>query len=157
MATRAYFAKGRDGFDALVNSNFIVDDNDGMLLSAIIRRYFTGLRVVNMLADAVYHHHRTSSNNSSNSSSSSPTTPSIQLVTNENSPTVHGTSASMDVVQQFARKWHSETVRRINSRYKSEDNNEQTSLRAHLDSLTEGIPVIAPVIEGRIVDISSRN
>ncbi|KAJ3084755.1 hypothetical protein HK102_000566 [Quaeritorhiza haematococci] len=46
VTTRAYLAQGHDGFDAFKNGEYIVDAEDGMILSAVIRRFFTGMKVL---------------------------------------------------------------------------------------------------------------
>ncbi|KAI9208305.1 Metallo-dependent phosphatase-like protein [Polychytrium aggregatum] len=47
FATRSYLADGRDGFDCLRKARVIVDKEQGLLISTIIRRFFIGIRVVN--------------------------------------------------------------------------------------------------------------
>lgn len=49
LATRAYMAAGHDGFEALKQSTFVVDDEQGVLINTILHRFFIGLRHVNLL------------------------------------------------------------------------------------------------------------
>ncbi|RUP51290.1 5'-nucleotidase, partial [Jimgerdemannia flammicorona] len=51
LATREYMAQGGDGFTSLVTPphDYIVDGENGMLISALFRRYFLGLKYVNAM------------------------------------------------------------------------------------------------------------
>ncbi|KAI8814178.1 Metallo-dependent phosphatase-like protein [Cladochytrium replicatum] len=49
VATRSYVAEGHDGYDALTRSQYVVTKEDGMLLSAVVRRFFAGMRIFNLL------------------------------------------------------------------------------------------------------------
>jgi 5'-nucleotidase len=43
VVTREYMAGGFDGFTALKGSRYLVDDENGMMMSTIIRRFLLGL------------------------------------------------------------------------------------------------------------------
>eukprot|EP00455_Lapot_gusevi_P003338 TRINITY_DN11372_c0_g1_i4.p2 TRINITY_DN11372_c0_g1~~TRINITY_DN11372_c0_g1_i4.p2 ORF type:complete len:237 (-),score=48.98 TRINITY_DN11372_c0_g1_i4:313-1023(-) len=45
VATRCYMWMGRDGYDALNDSEVLMDEEHGHLISALLRRFFTELRV----------------------------------------------------------------------------------------------------------------
>ena len=50
VATREYLAQGNDGFKSLLmHSGFVVDAENGLLLSCIIRRVFLGAKYVNIM------------------------------------------------------------------------------------------------------------
>ncbi|CAG8448731.1 2166_t:CDS:2 [Diversispora eburnea] len=51
VCTRAYLAAGYDGFKALAqpNTEFLVDDENGMLMSTLIRKYFLGLYYISAI------------------------------------------------------------------------------------------------------------
>ncbi|KAK9694154.1 hypothetical protein K7432_013545 [Basidiobolus ranarum] len=49
VATRNYMAEGYDGFQALKRSKVIVDEENGMLMSVMFRRYFLGLKYINAM------------------------------------------------------------------------------------------------------------
>lgn len=42
LITRDYMAEGYDGFTALKNRKFIVDDDNGQLMSSIVRSFLLG-------------------------------------------------------------------------------------------------------------------
>lgn len=50
LATRAYMAKGKDGYDALTSeqggAEEVVDEENGVLISMILRQYFLSLKVM---------------------------------------------------------------------------------------------------------------
>ncbi|CAG8689598.1 15429_t:CDS:2 [Funneliformis mosseae] len=51
VCTRGYMASGYDGFTALAKptTQFLVDDENGILLSTLVRRYFLGLYYINAM------------------------------------------------------------------------------------------------------------
>lgn len=42
IVTREYMAEGHDGFESLKGSKYLVDDEGGQVMSAIIRKYLLG-------------------------------------------------------------------------------------------------------------------
>lgn len=46
MATRGYMIKGKDGFTSLLGAEEIVDEENGVLISMILRQYFLSLKVL---------------------------------------------------------------------------------------------------------------
>ncbi|TGZ78126.1 Metallo-dependent phosphatase [Ascodesmis nigricans] len=46
MATRAYMVKGKDGFTSLLGAEELVDEENGVLISMILRQYFLSLKVL---------------------------------------------------------------------------------------------------------------
>ena len=42
IATREYMYTGHDGFDALVGKHCLVDDESGMIMSSIVRKFLLG-------------------------------------------------------------------------------------------------------------------
>ncbi|KAJ1972857.1 hypothetical protein H4R33_007037 [Dimargaris cristalligena] len=44
VATRLYMAEGHDGYDVLKEGERVVDDENGILVSSLFRRYFLGLK-----------------------------------------------------------------------------------------------------------------
>ncbi|TBU28887.1 Metallo-dependent phosphatase [Dichomitus squalens] len=50
IVTREYMAQGHDGFIPLKGKNYLVDDESGQLMSAIVRKYLLGCRFVNRLS-----------------------------------------------------------------------------------------------------------
>lgn len=46
MATRGYMIKGKDGFKSLLGCEEIVDEENGVLISMILRQYFLSLKVL---------------------------------------------------------------------------------------------------------------
>lgn len=44
VVTREYMAQGHDGFVALKNQKYLVDDESGQMMSAIVRKYLLGKR-----------------------------------------------------------------------------------------------------------------
>ncbi|ORY02418.1 Metallo-dependent phosphatase [Basidiobolus meristosporus CBS 931.73] len=49
VATRHYMAEGYDGFQALKRGTVIVDEENGMPMSVMFRRYFLGLKYINAI------------------------------------------------------------------------------------------------------------
>ncbi|KAJ1928719.1 hypothetical protein IWQ60_001819 [Tieghemiomyces parasiticus] len=49
VATREYMADGHDGYDVLKEGERVVDDESGVLISALFRRYFLGLKYTRAL------------------------------------------------------------------------------------------------------------
>jgi 5'-nucleotidase len=43
IVTREYMAQGHDGFTALQNQKYLIDDENGQVMSAIVRRYLLGV------------------------------------------------------------------------------------------------------------------
>ncbi|PIL23766.1 hypothetical protein GSI_13516 [Ganoderma sinense ZZ0214-1] len=50
IVTREYMAQGHDGFLPLKGNKYLVDDESGQLMSAIVRKYLLGCRFVNRLS-----------------------------------------------------------------------------------------------------------
>ncbi|KAI9183847.1 hypothetical protein H9P43_002899 [Blastocladiella emersonii ATCC 22665] len=50
VATRNYLADGHDGFTSLVPHTTVVDDESGMLITTILRKYFLGLKTVKAMS-----------------------------------------------------------------------------------------------------------
>ncbi|KAH9946326.1 Metallo-dependent phosphatase [Epithele typhae] len=50
IVTREYMAQGHDGFLPLKGCKYLVDDESGQMMSAIVRKYLLGARFVNRLA-----------------------------------------------------------------------------------------------------------
>lgn len=42
VVTRQYMADGHDGFEALKDKKFLVDDENGQMMSTLVRRYLMG-------------------------------------------------------------------------------------------------------------------
>lgn len=42
VVTREYMAEGHDGFDCLKNQKMIIDDEQGQMMSTIVRKYLLG-------------------------------------------------------------------------------------------------------------------
>jgi 2',3'-cyclic-nucleotide 2'-phosphodiesterase (5'-nucleotidase family) len=61
LATRAYMADGYDGFHSLKvgAKNVLIDDEQGLIVSTLYRKFFLGLKYVNALQDTLTqkHHH----------------------------------------------------------------------------------------------------
>jgi len=49
IVTREYMAQGHDGFQSLKGQRYLVGDEEGQLMSAIVRNYFLGARFVNKM------------------------------------------------------------------------------------------------------------
>ncbi|TFL07384.1 Metallo-dependent phosphatase [Pterulicium gracile] len=50
VVTRQYMADGHDGFEALKDKKFLVDDENGQMMSTLVRRYLMGCHYVNKMA-----------------------------------------------------------------------------------------------------------
>lgn len=48
-ATKSYLAAGNDGYDALIGCEILVDEENGLLLSCLVRKYFIEMKVVEIL------------------------------------------------------------------------------------------------------------
>jgi len=48
-ATKAYLAQGNDGYDCLLGSEVIVDEENGLLVTCLVRRFFIQMHIINML------------------------------------------------------------------------------------------------------------
>ena len=63
LATRDYMARGKDGFDSLLyeenggTAQTVVSEENGLLISALLRQYFTSMRVVDTFQRAVLSRH----------------------------------------------------------------------------------------------------
>ncbi|KAI0747874.1 Metallo-dependent phosphatase [Daedaleopsis nitida] len=59
VVTREYMAEGHDGFLPLKGNRYLVDDESGQLMSAIVRKYLLGCRFVNRITrlSAMHHAH----------------------------------------------------------------------------------------------------
>lgn len=42
IVTREYMATGHDGYDALRDKPYLIDDENGVMMSSIVRRYLLG-------------------------------------------------------------------------------------------------------------------
>lgn len=49
IVTRQYMTEGHDGFTPLVGRKYLVDDENGQLMSALVRKYLLGCRFVNSI------------------------------------------------------------------------------------------------------------
>jgi 5'-nucleotidase len=45
IVTREYMAAGHDGYEALKGKQYLIDDENGVLMSSIVRRYLLGKSV----------------------------------------------------------------------------------------------------------------
>lgn len=52
IVTREYMAAGHDGFEALKGKPYLIDDENGVIMSSIVRRYLLGMSV-----SIIYRHH----------------------------------------------------------------------------------------------------
>jgi len=50
LVTREYLAQGHDGYEPLRGRNYLVDDENGQLMSSLVRKYLLGSRYVNRMA-----------------------------------------------------------------------------------------------------------
>jgi len=50
IVTREYMAQGHDGFVMLKGKRYLVDDESGQMMSAVVRKYLLGCRFVNRMA-----------------------------------------------------------------------------------------------------------
>ncbi|KAG6333825.1 hypothetical protein ID866_5257 [Astraeus odoratus] len=50
ILTRQYMTEGHDGFGALANRKYLVDEENGQIMSALVRNYLLGSRYVNRMA-----------------------------------------------------------------------------------------------------------
>ncbi|GJE86791.1 bifunctional metallophosphatase/5'-nucleotidase [Phanerochaete sordida] len=50
VVTREYMAQGHDGYDALKRGTYLVDDEGGQMMSAIVRKYLLGCRFVQRMS-----------------------------------------------------------------------------------------------------------
>jgi len=48
-ATKAYIALGNDGYDCLLGCEMLVDEENGLLLSCLVRKYFIEMKVIHIL------------------------------------------------------------------------------------------------------------
>jgi hypothetical protein len=55
VVTRQYMALGYDGYDVLKDSTYIVDEENGVFISTIFRKFFLGLKYINAFREH-YHH-----------------------------------------------------------------------------------------------------
>ena len=46
VVTREYLAEGHDGYDALKEGRYLIDDEAGQMMSTIVRKYLLGESVV---------------------------------------------------------------------------------------------------------------
>jgi len=58
LCTKDYLAKGKDGYDCLVGSQVIVNDEDGPQLSTIIQNHFQSVNFLTGLCKFKYYHHQ---------------------------------------------------------------------------------------------------
>ena len=42
IVTREYMAQGHDGFSALKGNTYLIDDENGQMMSSLVRKYFLG-------------------------------------------------------------------------------------------------------------------
>ena len=49
IVTRQYLFEGNDGFDALKGAEKVIDEEQGILMSTLMRRFFVGLKYVNAM------------------------------------------------------------------------------------------------------------
>ncbi|KAF9228782.1 Metallo-dependent phosphatase [Gyrodon lividus] len=49
IVTRDYMAQGHDGYTSLLGHNYLVDEENGQLMSSLVRKYLLGSRYVNRL------------------------------------------------------------------------------------------------------------
>jgi len=58
LCTKDYLAKGKDGYDCLVGSQVLVNDEDGPQLSTIIQNHFQSVSYLAGLCKFRYYHHQ---------------------------------------------------------------------------------------------------
>ncbi|TRM59377.1 Metallo-dependent phosphatase-like protein [Schizophyllum amplum] len=56
VVSREYMAQGHDGFTALKGQKYLVDDENGQLMSTIVRKYLLGSHFVNRMSHVVERH-----------------------------------------------------------------------------------------------------
>lgn len=52
IVTREYMAAGHDGFEALKGKPYLIDDENGVIMSSIVRRYLLGMSSITVLGNA---------------------------------------------------------------------------------------------------------
>lgn len=50
MVTREYMAQGHDGYGAMRGAKYLIDDESGMIMSTVVRKYLLGSRFVSRMA-----------------------------------------------------------------------------------------------------------
>jgi len=58
LCTKAYLAKGKDGYDCLCGSEMIVNEDDGPQLSTIVQNHFQSVGYLTGLRKLRFHHHQ---------------------------------------------------------------------------------------------------
>jgi len=53
VVTREYLAQGHDGYVALTDGKYLIDDESGQMMSTVVRKYLLGSRFVNRMARLV--------------------------------------------------------------------------------------------------------
>jgi len=48
-ATKSYLAQGNDGYECLLGAEILIDEENGVLVTCLVRRYFMQMQIVNML------------------------------------------------------------------------------------------------------------
>ncbi|ORZ40200.1 Metallo-dependent phosphatase-like protein [Catenaria anguillulae PL171] len=59
VVTRNYLAEGHDGFSSLLPHTTIVDDEAGLLISTIMRKYFLGMKMLKQMSHVAKHSEQT--------------------------------------------------------------------------------------------------
>ncbi|KAL1746984.1 Metallo-dependent phosphatase-like protein [Schizophyllum fasciatum] len=54
VVSREYMAQGHDGFTALLGHRYLIDDEEGQLMSTIVRKYLLGSQFVNKMSHIIH-------------------------------------------------------------------------------------------------------
>lgn len=183
VATRHYLALGNDGFKSLKNGQYIVDEENGLLLSAIMRRFFLGAKYMNILRRSSKRHFPAEASPDSpnlhseqSSPSSSPNRIEVSL-SQSSSPTVKLAAEKFrKLSRSYVQKCMACPPQTLESPVTSkfadlptpilnaeESKTTQTLLLASklslpapfsLDKKDRYLPIIAPAIDKRLIDIA---
>lgn len=162
VATRHYLAQGNDGFKAFTRGEYLVDAEDGVLLSCIFRRYFLGAKYVGVMKKQ-----RVESPAPNTPRSPTPSLPYAKVDSpmkkvngdaREETPTPTSPNVLRNAVVKVMKltgKLASEAFTNAHeAAVPGSPNNANTNNKKRKSVIMEEyLPVISPVIEGRIIDV----
>ncbi|CAE6431814.1 unnamed protein product [Rhizoctonia solani] len=151
IVTREYMAAGHDGYDALKGKPYLIDDENGVIMSSIVRRYLLGSQYIH-----TFKAHK--SEHTSNFLSSS----SAQVISKAKQRWLKATEMIVNFEKQRAPTGHSvaeigDALRIAQREHMTDiDRFDGSKARCGRASQSKGkvdLVVVAPVIDGRLKDL----
>ncbi|CAE6441792.1 unnamed protein product [Rhizoctonia solani] len=151
IVTREYMAAGHDGYDALKGKPYLIDDENGVIMSSIVRRYLLGSQYIHTFKAHKSEHapnFLSSSSVHTISKAKQRWLKAAEMIVNferQRAPTVHSVAEIGDALR-IAQREHMTDIDRFDG----------VKARCGKASQSKGnmdLVVVAPVIDGRLKDL----